>query len=87
MTHETLVLEFTHEEMEQIKALAQKYGFDSLLDYARVTLLEDEENDDEDDLDIDPVEGFRQAWNEVMQGETIPFDEFLKSSEIVHEKS
>lgn len=32
----------------------------------------------DDNDDIDPVESFRQGWKEVMEGDTIPFDEAMK---------
>jgi hypothetical protein len=66
-------------EYESIRAQAVAHGFESIEDYVRSLLRENEALDDvEDEDDVDPVEAFREGWRDAMQGNYLPVDDIRR---------
>lgn len=67
-TPSQIVLEITTEERQRLEAQAQKRGYEELSAY----LLALVDADIQDEEAEDPVEGFREGWRDVMNGNTYP---------------
>lgn len=74
---------FTSTERKSYEALAKRRGFASLRGYVRTLIEQDVQQhgetveDDSDELD-DPVESFRQAWDDAMNGRVMSREEFRR---------
>jgi hypothetical protein len=77
---------FTPEERKAYEELAQRRGFNTLRDYMHSLIELDAEQHGEsievEDADLDdPVESFRRAWADAMEGRTMTLEEFRRSME------
>jgi hypothetical protein len=87
MSAQPLTVEFNGEEVERLEILAQKYGYESVIDYIRDAVFDDDDDDfDDDDLDIDPVESFRRAWDDMLHGRVISFEEYMNAGRDKHDQ-
>lgn len=77
---------FSTDERESLEALSKRHGYTSLRDYLRALVTQDVsavseayvvESSDADDP-IDPIESFRSAWDDAMNGRVISWDEFRR---------
>jgi hypothetical protein len=71
---------FTPDERKSLETLAKRRGYPSLRSYVRALVAQDAESSGEpsviqDDED-DPVENFRRAWADAMEGRVLSWEEF-----------
>ncbi len=57
----------------RIETLAHERGFDSAEAY--ILALIDEDDEDEN---VDPLEGFRQGWTDMLEGRVFPVDDIKR---------
>jgi hypothetical protein len=69
MSEKAFLLEVSPEERERILTQANQRGYPTAEAYLRALIEADAEPLD------DPAEGFRQAWHEIMAGNTRPISE------------
>jgi Arc/MetJ-type ribon-helix-helix transcriptional regulator len=65
-----LTIEVTAEQREQINQRAQERGYESPSEYLLALINEDVEEENEED--VDPVELFREGWQDMLNGNTYP---------------
>ena len=65
-----IVLKISDKERQLLEARAHQRGYEQLSDYLLALVQADAEILDEEVED--PVEGFREGWRDVMEGNTYP---------------
>ncbi|MBZ0285142.1 MAG: hypothetical protein K8L97_30695 [Anaerolineae bacterium] len=68
-------IHISSEKRQQLETLAQRQGYDALDDYLRALIEANAKAHGESlnlEDDEDPIEGFREGWRDVMQGNTFP---------------
>jgi hypothetical protein len=71
---------FTEEQQEVLAEMAQRRGFAEVREYLLMLVEADAQQHGEtlpitEDVDDDPIESFREGWEEVMRGEKMLTEE------------